>query len=77
MNPVVPGPVIGPTSFSFVGINWGKIGMGIVVAIVAALLTYLTQLIPTFDFGPAWTPVVMTVWVAISSIVRRWVSDNE
>jgi hypothetical protein len=71
-----PGPTIGPTSFTFAGIDWGKVGAGIAVAIAGAILTYLSQLIPTLNFGPAWTPVVMTVWTSLAVIARKWVSDN-
>jgi hypothetical protein len=69
--------VIGPTSFSFAGINWGKVGAGIGVAVAGAVLTYLTAFIPTLDFGPAWTPVVMLFWSAIATVARKWISDNE
>lgn len=70
------GPVLGPTSFSFKGINWGKVGIGALVAIVGALLTYITAWLGHFDFG-AYTPVVMSVWTVIANIGRKFVSDNE
>jgi hypothetical protein len=70
------GPVIGPTSFSFVGINWSKVGMGALVAVAGALLTYATSWITGQDFG-SYTTVVMGIWTVIANIVRKWVSDNE
>jgi len=68
---------IGPTSFSFAGINWKKVGMGILCAAAGAVLTYLTAFISGLDLGALWTPIVMTAWTAISVVVRKWVSDNE
>ena len=68
---------IGETSFSFVGINWGKVGMGILCAVAGAVLTYLSTWIAGENFGPLWTPIVMTAWTAVSVVVRKWVSDQE
>lgn len=69
--------IIGPSSFSFEGVVWSKIGWGLVAAIAGAVLTYLTALIPTLDFGSTWTPLVMVVWTTIANIVRKWVSQHE
>jgi hypothetical protein len=66
---------IGPTSFSFSGIAWGKVGAGIGVAVAGAVLTYLTTWIGGQDFGPMWTPVIMTFWSAIAVVVRKWTSN--
>lgn len=68
--------VIGPTSFTFKGINWGKVAAGAGVAIAGALLTYVTNWLTGLDFG-ASTPVVMSVWTIIANVVRKWVSDSE
>lgn len=66
---------IGPTSYSFKGINWGKVGAGIGVAVAGAVLTYLSTWIAGQDFGPMWTPIVMAGWSAIAVVVRKWTSD--
>lgn len=71
------GPVIGPTSFTFAGINWKRVGMGILAVAAGAVLTYLTSLISGWNFGPLVTPIVTTVWSALAIVVRKWVSDNE
>ncbi len=68
--------IIGPTSFTFKGINWGKVGAGALVAVAGALLTYGTQWVTGQDFGQ-YTPLVMTVWTIISNVVRKWTSQNE
>lgn len=71
------GPVLGPTSFSFTGINWKKVGMGVLAVAAGAVLTYLTTVVSGIDFGPLLTPVVTTIWSALAIVVRKWVSDNE
>lgn len=67
--------VIGPTSFTFKGIDWGKVGAGALVAIAGALLTYFSQWISGTDFG-SYTTIVMAVWTVIANIARKWISDN-
>lgn len=67
---------IGPTSFTFKGIVWGKVAAGAGVAIVGALLTYFSSWIVGQDFG-SYTTVVMAVWTVIANIGRKWVSDQE
>ncbi len=67
---------IGPTSFTFQGVNWGKIGAGLLVAIAGAVLTYVSSWIVNVDFG-AYTPIIMAVWTTIANIARKYISDNE
>jgi hypothetical protein len=67
---------IGPTSFSFQGINWGKVGAGALVAVAGAILTYVSAWLTGQDFG-ASTPIVMAVWTTVANIVRKWVSNLE
>lgn len=66
----------GPESFSFKGINWKKVGMGAIVAMTGALLTYITQWVTSSDFGD-YTPLVMAVWSIAANIGRKWVSNLE
>lgn len=68
--------IIGPTSFTFEGINWKKIGIGALAVIVGALLTYVSSVITTINFG-AYAPIVTAVWTVLASIAGKWVSDNE
>lgn len=68
--------IIGSSSFSFQGINWGKVGAGALVAIAGALLTYLSTWIAATDFG-AYTPIIMGVWTILANVVRKWVSHQE
>jgi len=48
-----------------------KIATGALVAVVGALLTYLTQVVGDIDLGP-WTPIVVSVWSIVANIVRKW-----
>jgi hypothetical protein len=68
--------IIGPTSFSFQGIDWKKIGMGALAVMVGALLTYITKWISGVDFG-AYTPIVTVIWSFVAHVVGAWVSDNQ
>jgi hypothetical protein len=67
---------IGPTSFTFKGINWGKVAAGAGVAIVGALLTYISAWITGQDFG-SYTTIVMAIWTVLANIGRKWISDQE
>jgi len=60
--------------FSLNSIDWKKIGIGAVVAVVGALLTYLTPVITGLDLG-AWTPIVVTFWSVLANIVRKFIAD--
>ena len=51
-----------------------RIGLGALVAVSGALLTYLTDLIPNVDFG-SMTPVVVALWSVIANTVRKLLTD--
>lgn len=68
--------IIGETSFTFKGVNWGRVGAGALVAMAGALLTYATNWITGQDFGE-YTPIIMSIWTIIANLVRKWVSQNE
>ena len=67
---------IGPTSFTFAGINWGRVGAGALVAVVGALLTYGTAWVTGENFG-SYTPIVVGVWTIVANIARKWTSNLE
>ncbi len=64
----------GSPSFSLNSVDWKKIGIGAAVAVVGALLTYLTPVITGLDLG-ALTPLVVAIWSVIANIVRKWIAD--
>lgn len=61
-----------PYTLDKVGLQ--KAGRFLLVAMVGALLTALTQVVTGTDFGP-WTPVVTALWGAIAEAGRRWATD--
>lgn len=65
----------GSKSFKINSLDWKKIGVGAGVAIVGALLTYVSSWITDVDFY-GWTPIVVAVWSVIANIGRKWVADN-
>lgn len=66
-------------AFSFVGVDWAKIGRGALVAVVGALVVYFTDLFANFDwsaFGP-YAPIVTAVAGILVNIGRKFVSENQ
>lgn len=61
--------------WSLNSIDWKKIGIGALVAIVGAVLTYSQQVIMKVDFG-TWSPIVMIVNSTIVNLVRKFIADN-
>lgn len=53
-----------------------KIGTGALVAIAGALLVYLTDLVPTIDWG-VYTPIVTAVFAILANLVRKWLSESK
>lgn len=56
--------------------DWKKIGMGALVAVVWTLLTYVTELIPSIDFW-TWTPIVVAGFSILANIVRKWATEQK
>ena len=62
--------------FRLNAIDWKKIGKGALIAIAGTLLTYLTDLIPTIDFG-VYTPVVVAWFSIFVNFANKWISWNK
>ena len=56
-------------------IDWKKVGKGLLIAVFGAILTYLSDLIPTIDFG-MWTPMVMAFWSIVVNIVQKLLTNS-
>lgn len=56
--------------------DFKRIGIGALVALVGALLTYLETLIPNVDFGN-WTPVAVAINSILANAVRKYIADNQ
>ncbi len=55
--------------------DFSKILTGAQVAIVGALITYLTQTVGDIDFG-TWTPIATALSAILVNILRKWVSSQ-
>ena len=53
-----------------------RIGIGALVAVVGALLTYAETLIPNVDFG-AYTPLAVASNSILTNAVRKYLADNQ
>ena len=53
-----------------------KILKGLLVAVLGAALTYLTDLIPNVDLGP-WTPAVTAGWSVVVNFLRKWMLSSK
>ena len=58
--------------FSFVGIDWKKVGKGALIAVGGALLTYFSTWIAGTDFG-AYTPIVVAGWGIIVNVAHKYI----
>jgi len=52
-----------------------SVGRGLLIACGGAALTYLTETIAKFDFGP-YAPVVVAGWSVIVNIVRKFLAGE-
>jgi len=55
--------------------DWAKVGKGLLIAVGGAILTYLTNLIPTIDFG-MWTPIVMAFWSVVVNFAQKLLTNS-
>jgi hypothetical protein len=59
------------TRFKLTKTDLTKVGKGVLVAIVGAALTYLTEWAANTDFG-SYTPVIVAGLSILANIVRKW-----
>jgi len=52
-----------------------KIGKGLIIAVVGAVLTYGTETIPGVNLG-SLTPIVVAGWSIVANFVRKWLSNS-
>lgn len=50
-------------------IDWKKVGKGLAIALIGALLTYLAQFLSGTDFGE-WTPLAVAVASALTNLAK-------
>ena len=54
--------------------RWEKLYRGAVIAVIGALLTYLTKRITSEDFG-VLTPAIVAFWSVVANAVRQAVEN--
>ena len=61
------------TQFSLNAVDWKKVATGAGIAVVGALLTYVTQVVADLEPGP-WTPVIGAAWSVVANIAKKWIA---
>lgn len=54
----------------------GKIATGALIAIIGALLTYITETIGQVELGD-YTPIVVAVWSIVANIARKYLLETK
>ena len=62
--------------FKLNNLDLAKLGKGLLIALTGCAITYLTDLIPSIDWG-TWTPLVVAGWSFLANVVRKWVINNK
>jgi hypothetical protein len=50
-----------------------KIAIGAAMALIGALLSYLTEIVGQIDLGQ-WTPVVVSGWSILANVIRKLIA---
>lgn len=59
--------------FTLSGFDWKKIGIGLLIALGGATLTYVQETIPHLDFG-TWTPFVVALNSALVNVLKKYLT---
>jgi hypothetical protein len=51
-----------------------KVFRGLLIAIISAALTYISEWASNHDFG-SYTPIVMGLWGVVVNIIRKMIDD--
>jgi len=62
--------------YSLGGADYQKLGLGLIIAMVGAGLTYLESTIPGVDFGPTWTPIVVAINSVLVNVIRKFFTES-
>jgi len=54
----------------------GKIATGALMAVIGALLTYITETIGQVDLGD-YTPIVVAIWSIVANIARKCIAESK
>jgi len=56
--------------------DWKKIGKGFLIVVASAVLTYVTDLLPTIDLGQ-YQVVVMGFWSIMVNIAQKYLIQTK
>lgn len=62
-------------SFSLSKEDLKKLGMGMLIAISGAVLTYGTEWVSDTSFG-LWTPLIVAGWSVAANMLRKFVTNT-
>jgi hypothetical protein len=62
-------------AFSLSPEDFKKLGMGMLIAISGAVLTYGTEWVSGTSFG-LWTPLIVAGWSVTANLLRKFVTDT-
>jgi hypothetical protein len=65
----------GSPGFSLNLLELRKVGKGLLIALIGAALTYLSEYMSGADFG-MYTPVIVAVWSVVTNFVQKFIVDN-
>ena len=56
--------------------DWKKIGKGFLIVVAGAVLTYVTDLLPTIDLGQ-YQALVMGLWSIVVNIAQKYLVQTK
>jgi len=68
-------PKEGSKKFSLNKEDLRRVAVGAGVAASGAVLTYLSDAIPSVDWG-VWTPIIVAGFSILSNLVRKWMTGT-
>ncbi len=66
---------VGSKRFNLSREDWESLGRGLLITLVGAALTYVSETLPNIDFG-VWTPVVVALYSVLANFIRKGLSDT-
>ena len=66
---------MGSAQYQLNAIDLKKIGIGALIAMGGAGITYLAQIVPSVNFG-VWSPVVAALFAILLNAARKFLQDN-
>lgn len=71
-----PAKRVGSERFAFSVDDLKKVGMGLLVVMVGAGLTWISEWVVKTDFGDA-SPLVVAGWAFVANVIRKLITNTE